>query len=98
MKVEWSARSRAAGAARVGEAQEKIFDELGRFFPVQLADSLEEAVTISFRQAHPGETVLLSPGCASFDMFDNFEHRGQRVKEAVRALSNGQEKNETITN
>jgi UDP-N-acetylmuramoylalanine--D-glutamate ligase len=90
-------RGKIKGVTVIGEAQEKIFSELGRSFPVQLADSLEEAVMISFRQAHPGETVLLSPGCASFDMFDNFEHRGQRFKEAVGALTNGQEKNETVT-
>lgn len=70
----------------IGEDREKIFEELGREFSVEFAASLESAVDKCFALAHPGDTVLLSPGCASFDMFDNFEHRGRVFKEAVAAL------------
>jgi UDP-N-acetylmuramoylalanine--D-glutamate ligase len=61
----------------IGEAREKMFEALGRTFSTQFADSLEEAVAMAFEAASPGDTVLLSPACASFDMFDNFEHRGE---------------------
>ena len=80
----------------IGEAKEKLFKTLGNSFPVLFADSLEEAVGKSFELATPGETIMLSPGCASFDMFDNFEHRGRVFKNAVADLKNGKNKNETI--
>ena len=81
--------------ANKGTARNKIFESLGKSFPVQTADSLQEAVQRCFEMAFPGETVLLSPGCASFDMFSDFEHRGRIFKEAVAGLKNGR-RNETI--
>jgi UDP-N-acetylmuramoylalanine--D-glutamate ligase len=72
----------------IGEAREKMFNALGKAFPVQFADSMEEAVKKAFEEASPGEIVLLSPACASFDMYDNFEQRGKDFKEAVRSLKN----------
>jgi len=80
----------------IGEAREKIFAQLGKSFAVQFADSMEEAVQELFELASPGETILLSPACASFDMYDNFEHRGQVFKEAVAALNNNNELNKTV--
>ena len=50
------------------------------------AETLEDAVRQSAGLAQPGDVVVLSPGCASYDMFTNFEERGQRFKEAVAAL------------
>lgn len=73
----------------IGEAKEKLLNSLGKNFPVQFAESMEEAVEICFDMAYPGETVLLSPACASFDMFENFEHRGQVFKMVVANLKNG---------
>ncbi|MEW6015833.1 MAG: UDP-N-acetylmuramoyl-L-alanine--D-glutamate ligase [Candidatus Zixiibacteriota bacterium] len=72
----------------IGEAREKMFDALGRHFPVQFAASMEEAVKKAFEAASPGETVLLSPACSSFDMFENFEHRGETFKQIVHSLKN----------
>lgn len=48
--------------------------------------SAEEAVKVAYSQALPGETVLLSPACASFDLFKNYEERGKLFKEAVKSL------------
>jgi UDP-N-acetylmuramoylalanine--D-glutamate ligase len=80
----------------VGEARGKMFKVLGKAFPVQFADDLERAVSMAFSTASPGDTVLLSPACASFDMFDNFEHRGRVFKEAVASLRNNGKMSETI--
>jgi UDP-N-acetylmuramoylalanine--D-glutamate ligase len=56
---------------------------------VQLFDagSMQEAVAIAAQQARTGDAVLMSPACASFDMFDNYEHRAQVFCEAVQALA-----------
>ena len=50
------------------------------------ANSMNEAVGFSYQLAEKGDVVLLSPACASFDMFSNFEHRGTEFKKSVRSL------------
>jgi UDP-N-acetylmuramoylalanine--D-glutamate ligase len=69
-----------------GEDADKISVVLSGVVPVQRADSLQAAVDQARAGAGPGDLVLLSPACASFDMFDNYEHRGQVFMDAVRAL------------
>jgi UDP-N-acetylmuramoylalanine--D-glutamate ligase len=59
---------------------------LGDVVPVQEAVSLESAVSQALALATPGQTVLLSPACASFDMFRDYIDRGERFKSAVLAL------------
>jgi UDP-N-acetylmuramoylalanine--D-glutamate ligase len=54
--------------------------------PVVKAASMQEAVDRSAAAAAAGDVVLLSPACASFDWFDNYEHRGRVFKEAVWSL------------
>ncbi|RMG81626.1 MAG: UDP-N-acetylmuramoyl-L-alanine--D-glutamate ligase [Bacteroidetes bacterium] len=54
--------------------------------PMIEAGSMEAAVGISYQIGKKGDTVLLSPACASFDLFDNYEDRGRQFKECVRAL------------
>jgi UDP-N-acetylmuramoylalanine--D-glutamate ligase len=73
----------------IGEAREKIRTQLGHLSDARLADSLEEAVTLARTLAVPGTVVLFSPACSSFDMFKNYEERGNRFAEAVRALGSG---------
>jgi UDP-N-acetylmuramoylalanine--D-glutamate ligase len=55
--------------------------------PMQTLDSLPEAVAWAYAQAQPGDAVLLSPACASLDMFRNYGHRAEVFVEAVRALA-----------
>ena len=55
--------------------------------PLVDADSLPQAVQLASQRAHAGDAVLLSPACASFDMFDNYEHRARVFVEAVQALA-----------
>ncbi len=54
--------------------------------PIHPAESLEDAVRLAQRIARPGDVVLLSPACASFDMFRNYAERGRKFREAVRGL------------
>ena len=70
----------------IGEDSEKIAKELGEFAPTQQAVDLKDAVNRSFQVAQPLDIVLLAPACASFDMFDSFEHRGKVFKEEVQSL------------
>jgi UDP-N-acetylmuramoylalanine--D-glutamate ligase len=71
----------------IGEAREKIHSALGDLVSTFYANSLEEAVEMSFKKAQAGDTVLLSPACASFDMFKDYEHRGGVFKSSVRSLA-----------
>jgi len=70
----------------LGEAKEKMKNELGDLIPTFFVSNMEEGVKLSFEKASSGDAILLSPGCASFDMFDNFEHRGRVFKSAVEKL------------
>lgn len=90
-------QSRIQGMVLIGEAKEKMIAALGSHFSSWLADSLEEAVVKCFEMARPGDTVLLSPGCASFDMFENFEHRGRVFKAAVANLRNASKRDERVS-
>jgi UDP-N-acetylmuramoylalanine--D-glutamate ligase len=58
----------------------------GSGVPLLAAATLPEAVDLALTAARPGDAVLLSPACASFDMFRNYEHRAQVFVAAVRAL------------
>ena len=72
----------------IGETREKIAETARRegFHEILMAENLEEAVKICADKAEPGDAVLLSPACASWDQFDSYEQRGDLFKEYVRAL------------
>lgn len=72
----------------IGQTKEKIKESAERlgFHDIVLCEDLEEAVKVCAEKAQPGEAVLLSPACASWGQFDNYEQRGDMFKEYVRAL------------
>jgi UDP-N-acetylmuramoylalanine--D-glutamate ligase len=70
----------------IGAAAQKISDAIGNAFPKTFVSTMEDAVEKGLSMAQPGDSVLLSPACASFDMFENYEHRGRVFKEAVKRL------------
>lgn len=86
-ELEQLIRSKVHTIIAIGESKEIVKNQTSRmvdsFF---MADSLEEAVQVAQKQAKKGDSVLLSPACASFDMFDGYEHRGQVFKSLVNNL------------
>jgi UDP-N-acetylmuramoylalanine--D-glutamate ligase len=71
----------------IGAAADKIAAQLEGLCPMTRAGSMQEATLRSMEAAVAGDTVLLAPACASFDMFDNYEHRGRVFKEEVFKLA-----------
>jgi UDP-N-acetylmuramoylalanine--D-glutamate ligase len=84
------ARAHCSNLILIGAAADKIAAALQGTRPLRRASTMEEAVEIGLKIGKPGEIVLLTPACASFDMFDNYEHRGRVFKEAVRKLESGE--------
>jgi UDP-N-acetylmuramoylalanine--D-glutamate ligase len=80
-------KEKCSGIVYLGADNQKLhdnFDQLG--IPVRDTHSMRECVDACYEMAKPGETVLLSPCCASFDLFKNMEDRGEQFKSMVRAL------------
>ncbi len=77
---------RVRGMALIGEAQERIYGALGDLTETVRLKTMEEAVEWAARKAAPGDMVLLSPACSSFDMFANYQERGKRFKAIVQGL------------
>jgi len=71
----------------IGEAADAIEETLAGIAPISRAATLREAVDAASRAAAPGSVVLLSPACASFDMFDDYEDRGRQFKNEVARLA-----------
>ena len=76
------------GIVVLGATKDKILAAADRagYKNVQVADTFERAVQMAYKIASPGGTVLLSPACASWDMFENFEQRGEVFKQIVNLL------------
>ncbi|AUC75236.1 UDP-N-acetylmuramoyl-L-alanine--D-glutamate ligase [Olleya sp. Bg11-27] len=71
----------------LGVDNEKLLASFGEMVDVVVeTQSMSEAVKIAYKLTEAGDTVLLSPACASFDLFENYEDRGRQFKEAVRNL------------
>lgn len=80
-------RDRGRAAVLIGEAAEAIARAIGDVVPVVRAGSMDEAVHAAAELARPGDAVLLSPACSSFDMFKDYKERGEAFVRAVEALA-----------
>ena len=74
--------SRCRACYLIGEAAERLEADLAGTVPIERCGDLEHAVDAAAAAARPGEVVLLSPACASYDQFTNFEERGDRFRRA----------------
>jgi UDP-N-acetylmuramoylalanine--D-glutamate ligase len=79
-------RAKAHAALLIGAAAGKIARQLHGAVPIIHAGTMEAAIAEAASRAKSGDTVLLAPACASFDQFENFEHRGREFKRLVLAL------------
>src|SRR3984885_9045774 len=77
-------RERAVLALLIGAAAEKIEQQIAGSVAIERAGTLERAVEIASQAARRGDVVLLAPACASFDQFENYEHRGRVFRELIK--------------
>jgi UDP-N-acetylmuramoylalanine--D-glutamate ligase len=82
--VKKALRERVKDVVLIGEAADRMQAEWKDDAVIVRAKSLEEAVEVAQRRAVAGDVVVLSPGCSSFDMFANYEERGQRFMDLVK--------------
>ncbi len=80
------AKDRLAGVVAIGNTPGEVERALGGLVPTVQADSMRSAVDAAAALAQPGDTVLLSPACASFDWYDSYEQRGDDFQQEVRRL------------
>ncbi len=85
-RLERAIRERVKGLILIGEAAGRIRAAMGDFDRCRPAATLRDAVELAAREAQPGEVVLLSPACASFDMFADYQDRGRQFKSLVQGL------------
>jgi UDP-N-acetylmuramoylalanine--D-glutamate ligase len=84
--LERALREKAILALLIGAAAEKIEKQITGSVAIERAGTIERSVEIASHAARPGDIVLLAPACASFDQFQNYEHRGRVFKELVHQL------------
>lgn len=79
-------REKVRHAVLIGEMRGKMKAAWGSVIPCHEAADMAEAVGLSRKLARPGQVVLLSPGCSSYDMYKSYEHRGAVFRQQVEAL------------
>jgi len=84
-------REKAVLALLIGAAADKIEKQIAGSVAIERAGALGAAVQVASQAAKSGDVVLLAPACASFDQFENYEHRGRVFKELVRKLGQSAE-------
>jgi len=80
-------RQKAILALLIGAAAQKIESQIAGSVAIERAGTIQRAVEVASRAAQPGDIVLLAPACASFDQFENYEHRGRVFKQLVQQLA-----------
>jgi UDP-N-acetylmuramoylalanine--D-glutamate ligase len=80
-------QERVKAILTIGEDAQNVADQLGDLKPLYACETLQNAVAKGLALARTGDVVLLSPACASYDQFNNFEERGDQFKTLVRGLS-----------
>jgi UDP-N-acetylmuramoylalanine--D-glutamate ligase len=70
----------------IGSSADKINDFFNAVVPVEIKKDLRDCVLSAHKEAQPNTILLLSPACASFDMFENYEHRGKVFKEEIMKM------------
>lgn len=85
-EIENSVKNHVHHIIAIGSSKMKIYDFFKPLLHVTLAEDMWDAVRKSYDLSKPGDVVLLSPACASFDMYRNFEHRGTEFKKLVNEL------------
>ncbi len=85
-EIKYSLRNKVKLLVLIGESKKKLKEALKDVIRIKECESLPEAVRITFSNAQPGDCILLSPMCSSFDMFSNFEERGNVFKKSVRDI------------
>ena len=84
--LQKSLREKTILALLIGAAAEEIEKQIAGSVAIERAGTIERAVEIASQAARPGDVVLLAPACASFDQFENYEHRGRVFKDLVHQL------------
>jgi UDP-N-acetylmuramoylalanine--D-glutamate ligase len=80
-------KEKVKGIICLGVDNDKLHNTFGSVLEnIQDASTMKEAVNKAYKMGEKGDTVLLSPACASFDLFKNYEDRGEQYKECVREL------------
>lgn len=70
----------------IGEAKEKLNRTIGDYSETFIIGTFDEAVLLAYQKSRGGDTILLSPGCSSYDMFKNYEERGKYFKELINKI------------
>ena len=79
-------RNKVRRVVLIGQDAKQVAGALANVCPCEFANSMESAVALASKAAQPGDTVLLSPACASLDMFRDYAHRGDAFAAAAREL------------
>jgi UDP-N-acetylmuramoylalanine--D-glutamate ligase len=86
-EIEKEVKEHVKHIVAIGESKQKVYNFFKDIIPVTISEGFEDAVNKAASEAEEGDVVLLSPACASFDMFENYERRGMEFKKIVNSLN-----------